>query len=92
MNVMRQVLCPRVIGRDEELETIAEALAAARSLGRNGHLAPVLADYGAWLVACGRAAEAEPLLHEARELYEHMGAKRWLERIDSVRPKETVAA
>lgn len=35
--------------------------------------------------ACGHALEA-------RALFERMGAKRWLERIDGVRPKETVAA
>ncbi len=77
---------------DVAADAFAEALAAARSLGRNGHLAPLLADYGAWLVECGRAAEAEPLLDEARELFGRMGAKRWLERIDAVKPKETVAA
>jgi hypothetical protein len=52
----------------------------------------VLADYGDWLVACGRAEEAEPLLDEARKLFERMRATRWLERIDAVRPKETVVA
>ena len=70
----------------EAADAFAEALAAARSLGRRPHIARVLADYGAWLVACGREAEGEPLLEEARELFEPMGARRWLERIDSVRP------
>jgi hypothetical protein len=77
---------------DVAADAFAGALAAGRSLGRDGRLAPVLADYGAWLVECGRAEEAEPLLDEARELFEHMGAKRWLERIDAVRPQEPVPA
>ena len=70
----------------EAADAFAEALAAAQSLARRPHLARVLADYGAWLVACGREAEGEPLLEEARALFEPMGARRWLERIDSVRP------
>lgn len=77
---------------DVAADAFGDALAAARSLGRAGYTARVLADYGVWLVDCGRAAEAEPLLEEARELFEGMGAARWLERIDAVRPKATVAA
>ena len=82
------------VGGDENAaaDAFAEALAAARSLGRAGQLAPVLADYGAWLVECGRADEAEPLLDEAQELFEHMGARRWLQRIASVRPTAAVTA
>jgi hypothetical protein len=77
---------------DVAADAFADALGAARSLSRDGHLAPVLADYGVWLVECGRIEEAEPLLDEARELFERMGAKRWLERIDAVRPQEPVPA
>ena len=76
---------------DIAADAYAEALAAGRS-SRDGHLAQVLAEYGMWLVECGRAAEAEPLLDEARVLFERMGAKRWLERIDAVRPQEPVTA
>jgi hypothetical protein len=39
---------------DAAADAFAQALAAARSLGRAGSLAPVLADYGAWLVETGR--------------------------------------
>jgi hypothetical protein len=44
----------------------------------------VLADYGAALVRAGRPGDAEPLLAEARELYERMGATMRLERIDAL--------
>ena len=47
-------------------------------------LAPLLQDYGAWLVACGRVDEAEPLLAEARGLYEQMGAVARIEELDRV--------
>jgi hypothetical protein len=73
---------------DVAADAFAEALGAARSLGLAVYTAHVLADYGVWLVDCGRAGDAEPLLHEAHELFERMGATRCLERIDAVRPKE----
>ena len=60
------------------------ALANARSVGYPYLLAPLLQDYGAWLVACGRVDEAEPLLAEARGLYEQMGAVARIEELDRV--------
>jgi class 3 adenylate cyclase/tetratricopeptide (TPR) repeat protein len=77
---------------DGAADAFADALAAARSLGRKAPLASVLADYGVWLVECGRHDEAEPLLDEARQLYEHMGAQRWLDRIAAARPKAELTA
>jgi class 3 adenylate cyclase len=65
-------------------ERFALALAAARNLGFAFWLAPVLRDYGAWLVAAGRTDEAAPLLAEARELFERMGAVVWLEWLDAL--------
>jgi class 3 adenylate cyclase/tetratricopeptide (TPR) repeat protein len=62
------------------------ALANARSLGFAFWLAPVLFDYGAWLVSTGRGDEAAPLLAEARELFERMGAAVWLRRLDAIAP------
>jgi hypothetical protein len=37
-------------------------------------------EQGEWLVEQGRATEAEPLLAEARETFERLGATPWLER------------
>jgi tetratricopeptide (TPR) repeat protein len=67
-------------------EAYGVALANARSLGFAYWLAPVLHDYGAWLVSTGRADEAAPLVAEARELFEHMGATVWLRRLDAIAP------
>ncbi|HEU0303604.1 MAG TPA: adenylate/guanylate cyclase domain-containing protein [Gaiellaceae bacterium] len=72
-------------------DAFAEALAAARSLGRPGQLAPVLADYGVWLAESGRGEDAAALLDEAQELFERMGAQRWLDHIASVRGRTAVA-
>ena len=70
----------------EEHESAAEeysaALAIGRNLGRAGLLAPVLFDYGRWLVETGRAEEARPLIDEARAIFERMGATRWLDRLE----------
>jgi predicted ATPase/class 3 adenylate cyclase len=68
------------------------ALANARSTGYAFFLAPVLRDYGAWLVACGRAGEAASLLEEARELYQGMGAKARIEQLDAIALPAEVAA
>jgi class 3 adenylate cyclase/tetratricopeptide (TPR) repeat protein len=77
---------------DAAADAFADALAAARNYGRARHLAPVLADYGVWLEECGRSSEAEPLLDEASQLFEAMGAKRWLRRIEAARRRSEVTA
>jgi len=81
------------VGRDRELRlakdvfhAYAIALANARNLGFAFWLAPVLFDYGAWLHSVGRADEGAPLLAEARELFERMGATVWLRRLDAIAP------
>jgi hypothetical protein len=46
-------------------------------------LAGTLLEHGEWLGANGRAEEAEPLLTEAREIFEGLEAAPWLERLDA---------
>jgi len=62
-------------------DAFALALANARNLAQAYFLAPVLVDYGRWLVRKGQAEEAAPLLAEARDLFQEMGATAWLERV-----------
>jgi hypothetical protein len=47
-------------------------------------------EHGEWLVAQGRAGEAEPLLSEAREIFDRLEATPWLERVSrtGVQPTE----
>jgi tetratricopeptide (TPR) repeat protein len=73
-------------------EAYGIALANARNLGYRYWLAPVLFDYGRWLVASGRSDEGRPLLDEARELFEHMRATSWLERLDELADTPFAAA
>jgi hypothetical protein len=47
-------------------------------------LAVAQLEHAEWLAAHGRGAEAEPLLTEAREIFERLQAIPWLERADRV--------
>ena len=70
--------------QDVAADEYARGLGIGRNLGRAGLLAPLLLDYGRWLVQTGRSEEAAPLLDEARESFEVMRATRWLERLEQV--------
>jgi class 3 adenylate cyclase/tetratricopeptide (TPR) repeat protein len=62
------------------------AAALFRGLPAPYWLAVTLAEHGEWLVAQGRTEEAESHLTEAREIFERLEARPWLERLDSVAP------
>jgi hypothetical protein len=44
----------------------------------------VLLEHGEWLAQSGQSEEAEPLLTEAKEIFERLGAAPWLERLETV--------
>ena len=48
------------------------------------YLAVVLLEHAELLAASGRAEECEPLLAEAREIFERLRATPWLERVDAL--------
>ena len=54
-------------------------------------LALTLLEQGEWLVEQGRADEAEPLLGEAHEIFERLGARPWLERAGRTATEEREA-
>jgi len=56
------------------------------------HLAAVQLEHAEWLAAHDRPADAEPLLAEAREIFERLGARPWLERLEKVGGAEKVPA
>ncbi|HEY6836383.1 MAG TPA: adenylate/guanylate cyclase domain-containing protein [Gaiellaceae bacterium] len=66
---------------EERFRAAAEIL---REISARFYLACVLLEHGEWLVQSGRADEAEPLLTEARETFERLDAKPWLERLNAV--------
>jgi class 3 adenylate cyclase/tetratricopeptide (TPR) repeat protein len=73
-------------GQPEQVEAGFEAAAELfREIGTPYPLAVTLLEHGEWLGAQGRADQADPLLNEARELFERLQAKPWLERADQAR-------
>jgi class 3 adenylate cyclase/tetratricopeptide (TPR) repeat protein len=85
LNHARGVVAAANGDEDGAVSAFATALAAARSADQRWHLAEILGDYARALVDFGRADEAEPLLAEARELWQGMGATAQLERLAQVR-------
>jgi class 3 adenylate cyclase/tetratricopeptide (TPR) repeat protein len=55
-----------------------------REIQARFYLACVLLEHGEWLMERGSADEAEPLLSEAREIFDRLGAAPWLERLDAL--------
>ena len=45
-------------------------------------------EHAEWLASQGRRGEAEPLLSEAREIFERLEAKPWLERLTAATAEE----
>jgi tetratricopeptide (TPR) repeat protein len=72
-------------GEHERVEQgFKTAAAAFREHGLPFQLAVALLEHGEFLAAQGRRDEAEPLLVEAREIFERLEAPPWLERLDAV--------
>jgi class 3 adenylate cyclase/predicted ATPase len=75
----------RLAGSDESAESGFEAAAEGfRRIGVVFWLAVTLLEHGEWLAARGRPDEAEPLLAEAREVFDRLEAKPWLDRLEAV--------
>ena len=95
LRAQRRRLGARIAGGRGEHEKAEQehkrAVGAFRELAMPFWLAVTLLEYGEWLATVARAAEAEPLLAEAREIFERLGATPWLERADRVRPEAAVA-
>jgi tetratricopeptide (TPR) repeat protein len=68
------------------------ASGAFRELGVPLWIGVTLLEYGEWLVTENRGDEAEPLLAEAREIFDRLEARPWLERAAKVRGPAQVPA
>jgi class 3 adenylate cyclase/predicted ATPase len=79
----------RLAAEDGESRKAEQGFAAAaatfREFGMPFWLAVSLTEHGEWLADQGRAADAEPLVTEAREIFERLEANPWLERLDAAR-------
>jgi class 3 adenylate cyclase/tetratricopeptide (TPR) repeat protein len=63
------------------------AIRQLREIGDPFILAEPLAELAELLLVQGRVSEAEPLLAEAREIFERLGARPWLDRIAEIEAK-----
>jgi tetratricopeptide (TPR) repeat protein len=87
----------RVAAQDGETRKAERGFGAAaatfREHGMPFWLAVTITEHGEWLIAEDRVAEAEPLLAEARETFERLGAAPWLARLESAeaRPRAEVS-
>jgi class 3 adenylate cyclase/tetratricopeptide (TPR) repeat protein len=71
-----------VRGEDERVEgEFKSAAALFRQIGVPFPLGVTLLEHGEWLAGQDRVEEAEPLFSEARELFQRLEAKPWLERL-----------
>jgi len=72
-------------GELEHVESRFKAAAGSfREISFPFYLAATLLDYGAWLNAEGRPSDVQPLLDEARRIFERLDAKPWLDRLDQL--------
>ena len=78
-------------GRPDDVERgFKPAAALLREIGAGFWLGVVLLEHGEWLARAARAEEAEPLLDEARAIFEGLEAKPLLERLDALGAQRTL--
>ncbi len=63
------------------------ALALFREVAAPYQMAMVMIEFAEWLDVEGRGTEARPLFDEAREIFERLGAKPWLDRLERADPR-----
>jgi len=71
---------------------LAAAISAFRELSMPFHVAMTQLELGEWLVSQDRGDDAAPILLEAREVFERLGARPWVERVDATTASSSRAA
>jgi tetratricopeptide (TPR) repeat protein len=86
----------KVAARREDAEEAERHFKGAAGLFRElavpFYLAVTELEHAEWLVEQGGAVEAEPLLAEAREIFERLEARPWLERVEAIGAPRPAAA
>ncbi|MGA9920091.1 MAG: hypothetical protein WBR23_02370 [Candidatus Dormiibacterota bacterium] len=81
------------VGEHDAVEPAFEAAEAGfRALGTPFHLAVPLTEHAEWLVTRGRQDKAGALACEAREIFERLQARPWLDRLGPLVVEESVPA
>jgi tetratricopeptide (TPR) repeat protein len=85
----RERLTARLAAQRGESEAVEPAFRRAASifveLNTPYYLAVTLLERGEWLTGQGHRDEADPLLAEAHEIFDRLGAKPWLIRLEAAR-------
>src|SRR5581483_4745222 len=76
----------RALLGDDPDQRFRAAAAAFREYGTVLQAAKVQTEHGEWLLREARGDEAEEALGEARAVFERLGARPWLDRVDAVLP------
>jgi predicted ATPase/class 3 adenylate cyclase len=78
-------------GEGDVASAFKGAVGLFREMGVPFWMAVTLLEYAEWLIGQGRVDEATASLIEAREIFERLGARPWLERLERVDAWETAA-
>ncbi len=79
-------------GEETEAERLFKRAAGRfRELSIPFYLAVTQLEHGEWLAGEGRGDEAHPLLTEAEEIFERLGARPWLERLSALSDGEVAS-
>jgi hypothetical protein len=91
MEAQRARLGAAILGPSWE-QRLKQAAGMFRELGAPFWLAVTLLEHAEHLARAGRTEELAPLLDEARTIFERLGARPWVERLERVapRPAETL--
>jgi hypothetical protein len=73
---------------DDVASAFKGAVGLFREMGIPFWMAVTLLEYAEWLAGQGRVDEATASLTEAREIFERLGARPWLERVQRVDERE----
>jgi predicted ATPase/DNA-binding SARP family transcriptional activator len=96
IEAQRERFAARLAARRGDSDAVEPALLRAterfRELSRPFYVAVALLEHGEWLAAQGRGGHAEPLLTEAREIFQRLEARPWFERASRFREQRRAEA
>jgi predicted ATPase/DNA-binding SARP family transcriptional activator len=92
----REQFAARLAARRGDSDAVEPALLRAterfRELSRPFYVAVALLEHGEWLAGHGRCDDAEPLLAEAREIFQWLEARPWFDRAVAAREQRSAEA
>ncbi len=87
-----RALIPSSTGADGAEQCFGDAAIRFREIGAVFWLAVTLLEHGELLLSKGRLEESKPLLAEAQQIFERLGARPWLDRLAKATSSHSVLA